>query len=223
MPLTDAAVFEELRARLGAPSESEMPDTFFPRAIRVALREVSRHAPITYEVNFTTTTGLSDYFVPPGALSVLSVAERVDATKWWDPIFLHYATAPTSAVAQVNALHAAKLDRAADRGTTGEMLPGGIVRLSPTPPAGGPLVLLLAMERSLADITSDLEEPFMLFALAECLKMLALKRDRRIRAVPTAVGVIRFDDGTGLMNAAKVYQRDAIGRLGGLATAIGAG
>lgn len=224
MALTEAVVMEEVRGHLGGPSEEKLAMTEIQRAMREGLRQLSRHRPIVVEYAFTLVPTVSDYAIPAGVQDVLEEVDQSTLAFNVDPIFFRWAdgallTAMDPLDIRTRDLRAKYLIHPRDV----QLLPNDMVRITPVSIDTRPATLLLAMTRTLAQVTPDVQEQYLDYVRGTCLISMAIGRNTRVTRVPTATGVIMFDNGNDLYRYGANLRQAAIAGWGGMATQVAFG
>ena len=228
MPLATSDLKTELRERLGSPSEAKLPETELDRSLKSALREWGRWKPVHGLINFTlqpriteyplvggnTVRDIADYYVMPvGVLYPLYV----------DPLMPIVSGIPTDLWRELDkrgllygrdVFWTIELDKSATP---------PVLRITPEPMAIFQVYLRVSMAPTWANLDDSDAEILLLYAEAECLNYMALRRNKSVRSVPTATGSLKLDDGNMLFEQAKMKRKEFRDRMGGHATVLAKG
>jgi hypothetical protein len=212
MPLDLDAVKTEIRGRLGDPNTSDLPAEELDRAVAASLREVSRYKPLRKQVSIALIEGQEDYTLEEGAI----LAVRVTAGRT-SPLFV-----PRDVIRkedQWDREYRAQVDERASRytflGWVVQTSEGPVLRISPEPPVDLTAVAEICFVRTVDDLddVSD-RESLVMYGMAECLEFMGRKRNKKVRQIPTATGVLKLDDGADFLREGKELKEEFRCRMG---------
>lgn len=196
-------VQNEIRGRLGDPSEAQLPSTQVDNAINGALREFSRYVPERLEYIIAVIEGTNEYDLPEGVIEVTEHAWRGESM---EPLgFREYTPVrnyqkDTDAYPYWRNFHSDTLRHRDDVGPEFQVFDGSppVLRIIPTPEMSGSLVLTLEKIPSLGRVPGDETENIVQWAVGDCLEYIGRKRSKSVQQIPTATGTLKLSDGADL-------------------------
>jgi hypothetical protein len=234
---------QELRTRLGEPSEASLPDEQLDAALTGALREYSRHRPRWANATLDVVAGQDTYPLPANAEEVSDVWARpsLDVLQLpFDALSVAGVQGfPIHSFGALNLLYPTKLST----GFLDDLVRMGftpmddavwetrvdvaqdppVLVITPVPQRDLTLAFKVEFSRAAVDVPEKDADLLLLYAEGDCLEFIGRKRSKSVKQIPTATGSLRLDNGAELRLEGRQLKKDFAAKLGTGATVVAKG